>query len=103
MTEEPSRSLKEIYTQSALSDIVKENLLRDFYFCQYIDRCVLKKKTIEISLMRFNFETKNILETANEKEIEAAIYRAVREILQMSFHGQIDELEKEKRIRVILI
>ena len=94
-----SRSLSGVYTKSALSDMVKENLLRDFWFCQYMDRCILQKKTIEINLTQFHQETKDALETVEEKEIEGVIYRAVKEILQMSFPGQIDEYEKEKRIQ----
>ena len=92
-----------IFTESALSDLVKEELLRDFYFCQYMDRCVLKNKTIEIELIKSSETTKEALKTISSKEIQIVIYRAVREILFMTFHSQIEDLEYEKRIKVVLV
>ena len=95
--------MNEVYTESALSDLVKEELLRDFYFCQYMDRCVLKNKTIEIKLSKISEITREALETTSNKKIQCVIYRAVKEILSMTFHSQVEELEYEKRIRVILV
>ena len=95
--------MNEVFTESALSDLVKEELLRDFYFCQYMDRCVLKNKTIEIKLSKISEITRDALETINNKKIQSVIYRAVKEILSMTFHSQVEGLEYEKRIRVILV
>ena len=95
--------LSEAYTESALSDLVKEELLRDFYFCKYMDQCVLKNKTIELPLTKLSGKTKDVLSNSTKEEIQDIIYRAIREILLMTFQGQIDDLEKEKRIRVRLV
>ncbi len=95
--------LSEAYTESALSDLVKDDLIRDFYFCQYMDRCVLKNKTIELPLTKLGGKTKDVLSNSTKVEIQGIIYRAIREILSMTFQGQIDDLEKEKRVRVRLV
>ncbi len=95
--------MNEIYTESALSDLVKEDLLRNFYFCQYIDRCVLKNNIIEIPITKLTERTREAFGTSNKKEIQGVFYRVVKEILQQSFSGCVVDLEKEKRIRVRLI
>ncbi len=68
-----------------------------------MDRCVLKNKTIEIKLNKISERTKEALETVSEKEIQRVIYRAVKEILSMTFHSQVKDLEYEKRIKVVLV
>lgn len=95
--------MSEVYTDSALSDLVKEELLRDFFFCQYMDECVLKNKTIEIKLNKISESTRDALETVSNKKIQCVVYRAVKEILSMTFHSQVEDLEYEKRIKVILV
>ena len=95
--------MNEVFTESALSDLIKEELLRDFYFCQYMDRCVLKNKTIEIKLSKISEITREVLDTVNNRKIQCVIYRAVKEILSMTFHSQVEELEYEKRIKVRLV
>ena len=95
--------MSEAYTESALTDLVKDELLRDFYFCEYMDRCVLKNKTIEIKLGKISETTREALSNSTKVEIQGVIYRAIREILSMTFQDQVDDLEKEKRVRVRLV
>lgn len=68
-----------------------------------MDRCVLKNKTIEIELSKISERTKEALDTVSNRKIQCVIYRAVKEILSMTFHSQVEELEYEKRIKVILV
>jgi len=68
-----------------------------------MDRCVLKNKTIEIKLSKISEITREALDTVNNKKIQCVVYRAVKEILSMTFHSQVDDLEYEKRIRVIFV
>ena len=68
-----------------------------------MDQCVIKNKTIELPLKKLGEKTKDALSNSTRVEIQGVIYRAIREILSMTFQGQIDDLEKEKRVRVRLV
>ena len=84
---------QEFFTQSALSDKIKECWLNkkipgyyvgDYYY-QIINYGITRNKVIEIPIEHFDNNLCEILNKTNPKVVQRAIFRAIKELSQVDF------------------
>jgi len=81
---------QKIFTESALSDMIKEcwinkkipGYFAGGYYYEIIDQGILFNKKIEIPLEHFDNDLREILNKTYSKAVQRAIFRAIKEIAQ---------------------